>query len=41
MLSMNYVGLIAPMVDAIKEQQKQIEALKAEIEALKKERKEE
>lgn len=34
-LSMNYTGLIAPLVEAIKEQQKEIEALKAEIEALK------
>ncbi|AEP10664.1 tail fiber domain-containing protein [Micavibrio aeruginosavorus] len=34
-LSMNYTGLIAPLVEAIKEQQKEIEVLKAEIEALK------
>ncbi len=34
-LSMNYTGLIAPLVEAIKEQQKEIEALRAEIETLK------
>ncbi|WP_158497198.1 tail fiber domain-containing protein [Micavibrio aeruginosavorus] len=34
-LSMNYTGLIAPLVEAIKEQQKEIETLKNEIEALK------
>ena len=33
-LSVNYVGLIAPMIEAIKEQQKQIEALRAENKAL-------
>jgi hypothetical protein len=34
--SVNYIGLIAPMIEAIKEQQKQIDALKTEIETLKK-----
>ncbi|MCB9989243.1 MAG: tail fiber domain-containing protein [Rhodospirillales bacterium] len=33
--SLNYVGMIAPLVAAIKEQQAEIEALRAEIEALK------
>lgn len=34
MLSMNYMGLIAPMVEAIKEQNAQIKSLEARIEAL-------
>lgn len=34
LLSMNYVGLIAPMVEAIKEQQSQIEALEARLREL-------
>lgn len=34
MLSMNYTGLIAPMVEAIKEQQAQIDELKARLKAL-------
>ncbi len=33
-MAMNYIGLIAPMVEAMKDQQTQIEALKARIEAL-------
>ena len=33
--SVNYIGLIAPMIEAIKAQQAQIEALQAEIETLK------
>lgn len=37
-LGVNYSGLIAPMIEAIKEQQAQIEALKAEIEFLKSDR---
>ena len=33
--SLNYLGLIAPMVEAMKQQQAEIEALKAEVEVLK------
>ena len=38
-LGVTYDGLIAPMIEAIKEQQTQIESLKAEIEELKAEQK--
>ena len=34
-LGVSYDGLIAPMIEAMKEQQAQIEALQAEIEILK------
>ena len=34
---LNYVGLIAPLVEAVKAQQAQIDALKAEVDALKQE----
>ena len=36
--SVNYPGLVAPLIEAVKEQQKQIHNLKDEIEKLKKER---
>jgi hypothetical protein len=34
--SVNYAGMVAPLIEAIKEQQKQIEALKKEVDLLKK-----
>lgn len=36
--SLNYVGMIAPLVQAVQEQQRQIEALKGEVETLKAQR---
>lgn len=35
MKTMNYLGMIAPLVEAVKAQQKEIEALKAEVNAIK------
>ena len=37
-LSVNYIGLIPVLIEGIKAQQQQIEALKAEIELLKQKR---
>ncbi|MBI5894039.1 MAG: tail fiber domain-containing protein [Deltaproteobacteria bacterium] len=38
MKSVEYANLVAPLIEAIKEQQKEIETLRAEVEALKKKR---